>query len=341
LYKNIPIQQFVRPGNAFIFFDVRSPSEFNAGHFPGAFNLPLFNDEERAAVGTAYKQQGRDEAMLLGLELSGPRMKDMVEEALRLAPKKQVALYCWRGGMRSNSVAWLLDWFGFEVTLLQGGYKQFRQWVFQQFEVSRDLMILGGKTGSKKTELLSEIRRSGHQVVDLEGLAAHKGSAFGGIGQQESPTQEQFENTLAMELFQTDPGEKLWLEDESRLIGRKVIPHALWEQMRTAQVMFLDIPAADRAIYLANTYGLMDRELLTASILSIQKRLGGLDTRMAREALEEGNMILTAEILLRYYDKAYMHGLSKREPGTIITLWPSGFDPAQMAAEIIMATKGI
>jgi tRNA 2-selenouridine synthase len=216
----------------------------------------------------------------------------------------------------------------------------YRRWVFRQFEKQYNIVILGGKTGSRKTEVLAEMEALGSQVVDLEGLAHHKGSAFGGIGQMPAPTQEQFENELAWQFSKIDPARPLWLEDESRLIGRKVIPDALWEQMRTAKVLFLDIPAEWRAEYLAETYGKMNKEELAGSILSIQKRLGGLDTKLALQALERDDLAETALILLRYYDKAYLHGLSKREEETVRTIVPVEFDPRKMAEEIASMRGG-
>jgi tRNA 2-selenouridine synthase len=335
LQKYISINDLVQLSGEIPLLDARTPSEYLSGHIPRAVNFPLFFDEERIVIGTLYKQQGREAAILKGLEIIGPRMRPIVEDALKLAPERKVILHCWRGGMRSGSLAWLLDLYGFDVFIIKGGYKQYRRWAFRQFEKEYNLLILGGKTGSRKTEVLAELSAKGEQAIDLEGLAHHKGSAFGGIGQAPAPTQEQFENDLALQLSGIDIQKPLWLEDESRLIGRKVIPDGLWEQMRSARVVFLDIPAEYRAVYLAETYGKMDKEELSASILSIQKRLGGLDTKLALQALENNDLIETALILLRYYDKAYLHGLSKREAEKVVRVVPEEFIPDKMAKEIL------
>ncbi|RYY95648.1 MAG: tRNA 2-selenouridine(34) synthase MnmH, partial [Chitinophagaceae bacterium] len=189
-----------------LLLDVRSPSEYAHAHLPGAMSLPLFSDAERAQVGTAYKQQSREAAIKIGLDHFGPRMRatiETVERAARerdLGPKPVLCIYCWRGGMRSGAVAWLLDLYGFTVHVLDGGYKSFRNYVLETFTLPFRLRILGGYTGSGKTELLPQLKALGETVVDLEGLACHKGSAFGSIDMPPQPTQELFENLLALEL---------------------------------------------------------------------------------------------------------------------------------------------
>ena len=176
----------------------------------------MFTDAERARVGTLYKQQGRDAAMLEGLRIVGPKMALIVEKARMLAPDGKIGVHCWRGGERSASVAWLLEKAGFiEVFTLQRGYKAFRELVLSSFSSPKKLMILGGYTGTGKTEMLALLREQGEQVVDLEGLARHMGSAYGGIGKGAQPTTEHFENLLWDELSKQDPHRTIWLEDES------------------------------------------------------------------------------------------------------------------------------
>ena len=180
--------------------DVRTPAEFAHGHVPGAFNLPLFSDEERVSIGTTYKQVGKEAAILLGFDLTGPKWSGFIKQALEMAPEKKIAVHCWRGGMRSGAMAWALDIYGFEVYQVEGGYKQYRRWVLDQFEATYALFILGGMTGSGKTRILHELRSLGQQVIDLEELAQHRGSSFGSMNKLVQPTQEQFENNLASEL---------------------------------------------------------------------------------------------------------------------------------------------
>jgi tRNA 2-selenouridine synthase len=238
------------------------------------------------------------------------------------AVTKPILVHCWRGGMRSAGIAWLLDLYGFKVYTLAGGYKTFRNWVFEQFEEPGPIHILGGYTGSGKTDLLQMISAQGnYPVIDLEGLAIHKGSAFGAIGLAPQPSQEMFENKLALALFRIRHSEAvkqegrrpIWLEDESQRIGTVNIPAALWEHMRKQPVYFLDIPFEERLKYLAETYGKLNKGDLAAAITRIQKRLGGLETKTALGHLVEGNISGCFDILLKYYDKKYKKSLANRE----------------------------
>ncbi|RYD95740.1 MAG: tRNA 2-selenouridine(34) synthase MnmH, partial [Sphingobacteriales bacterium] len=175
------IDDFLRLSEGALLYDVRSPGEYTHAQLPGAVSLPLFDNEERAQVGTAYKQVSREHAIRLGLDAFGPKMRGMVETVEKAAKKAgldhhaPVYLYCWRGGMRSGAVAWLLDLYGFEVHVLDGGYKAFRNWVLERFTRSYPIRVLGGYTGTGKTELLLQLRKEGETVIDLEGLACHKG----------------------------------------------------------------------------------------------------------------------------------------------------------------------
>jgi tRNA 2-selenouridine synthase len=323
--EKINIERFLKLADQFPVIDVRSPGEYVHAQMPGAYSLPLFNDEERKVVGTAYKQQSREAAIKIGLDFFGVKMKRMVEEVEELMGNKQQAIrenqlpiancllvHCWRGGMRSAAVAWLLDMYGFKVYILTGGYKAFRNWVLEQFQKEYNLKILGGYTGSGKTIILHELTKKGEPVIDLEGLANHKGSAFGAIGEKPQPSQEMFENLLALELFKRSSTE-IWLEDESQRIGRLIIPNNFWENMRNSPLYFLNIPFEERLKYLVKTYGDFDKEKLAEAIERIQKRLGGLETKDALSFLSEGNTKECFSILLKYYDKLYHKGLHNRK----------------------------
>ena len=167
-----------------LLLDVRSPGEYESGHIAGAVNFPLFTDQERAAVGTLYKEKGPDQAILLGLEFVGPKMAEFVREAHRINPrKKPMRMYCFRGGQRSHSMAWLLEGSGFPVTLLKGGYKAYRREAIRSFREPQKVMVLSGCTGCGKTRILQALKERGRQILDLEELSLHKGSAFGGYHQ--------------------------------------------------------------------------------------------------------------------------------------------------------------
>lgn len=320
--KKISIPEFIQRASQSTILDVRSPGEFKHAQIPGAVSLPLFTDEERKIVGTAYKQESRQSAIKLGLDFFGVKMKSMVEAVEKIMadknspdglPLKQTLyVHCWRGGMRSAAVAWLLDIYGYEVYVLNGGYKAYRNWVLQQFEKEYDFKIIGGYTGSGKTQLLQQLKENKQPIVDLEGIAGHKGSAFGGIGLPEQASQEMFENMLALELNK-NAEQLFYIEDESQRIGRLNIPHSFWNTMRTKPVYFLEVPFNERLKFITKEYGILDKEQIKDAILRIQKRLGPLETKTAIQHLNEDNYTECFGILLRYYDKLYLKGLNNRE----------------------------
>jgi len=313
-------EEFISQAQNHPLIDVRSPAEYEHAHIPGAISLPLFSNEERAAIGTLYKQHGREQAMVLGLEYYGRNMQRILNELKNQTSDKQVFIHCWRGGMRSGVVAWMLDLFGYKTATLNKGYKAFRQTVLDSFSQPKNMLILGGKTGSAKTKVLQELILLGEQVIDLEALAHHKGSAFGGINETPASSQEQFENDLFMEFKKFDLSKPVWLEDESQRIGVLNLPNALWMQMRNAKVIYLDIPFEERLNYLVNTYGSLPADQLKAATLRIQKRLGGLDTKNAIQFLAERNWREAFSILLKYYDKAYDKATAERNQTSIIRI---------------------
>ena len=336
--QKINIEQFLQLSAEYTLLDVRSPGEYTHAHIPGALSLPLFTDEERKVVGTAYKQQSREIAIKIGLDYFGIKMRGMVEQVENMLTQKKykkgnkdsvshktVLVHCWRGGMRSAGVAWLLDLYGFKVYTLGGGYKMYRQWARDQFEKKYDFNIIGGYTGTGKTLLLHELKRLGNSVIDLEALACHKGSAFGAMGENPQPSQEMFENLLAVELSSithpinnqdlnslTEP-KVIYIEDESQRIGLLNIPSTLWVSMRKSKVTFINIPFEERLNYLTIEYGVFENEKLVNAIMRIQKRLGGLETKLAINFLLEKNHKECFRILLKYYDKYYEKGLHNRE----------------------------
>lgn len=352
--KKLTISEFLHQSAQHPILDVRSPGEYAQAHIPGAHSLPLFTDEERKTVGTAYKQQSREEAIKFGLDFFGPKMRPMVEEVESIVKSEKIKVksgstgiernngsaqiypissqpsthnsiyvHCWRGGMRSGAVAWLLDLYGFDVYLLEGGYKAYRNWVLEQFEKDYDLKIVGGYTGSGKTPIIQRLQKSGERVIDLEGLANHKGSAFGALGQPPQPRQEMFENLLAMALYFSSPSAEgaqgagvngsIWLEDESQRIGILNIPLAFWKTMRARPVYFIDIPFEERLEYITKEYGGHEKEKLVNAVIRIQKRLGPVETKNAIGLLLEDSHRECFRILLNYYDRHYGKALHNRE----------------------------
>ncbi len=298
-----------------IIIDVRSPAEFEHAHILSALNLPLFDNDERAMIGTTYKKQSREAAIKAGLPLFGNKMLSMVEtvESWIAAAQKDndltkptLYVHCWRGGMRSAAMAWLLDLYGYKVIQLTGGYKAYRNWVLAQFTIPYSLKVLGGYTGSGKTEILHALQEKNYSVIDLEGLAHHKGSAFGAIGQLPQPSQEMFENILATKLWEVNKNNKpIWIEDESQRIGTVLIPTPLFHLMRNSTCYFMTIPFEQRLAFIVEGYGKFDAQSLIEATERIQKRLGGLETKNAVAHIMQGELKEAFSILLKYYDKWY------------------------------------
>jgi tRNA 2-selenouridine synthase len=360
--ERVHIEQFLELAKHHPVIDVRSPGEYKHAHMPGAHPMPLFTDEERKIVGTTYKQESREQAIKIGLHFFGPKMRGMVEQAEQIAqgienwepgdspssaaatnvkspiPNSKILLvYCWRGGMRSGAVSWLLDMYGFKVYTLIGGYKNFRRYVLDTFKLPFPFRVIGGYTGSGKTEVLKALREKNERVIDLEDIAKHKGSAFGNIGMPQQPGQEMFENLLAIELRKmTDDGWQMtepnhhpssiitsssairhlppaiWIEDESQRIGLVNLPNDLWATMRQSPLHFLEIPFEERLRHLVEEYGNLDRERMIDAIGRIREKLGGLNAQNAVSLLQEGNTFESFRILLKYYDKFYLKALHNR-----------------------------
>lgn len=320
MVKVIDIEEFLKlaNNNELPIIDVRSPIEYNHAHIPNAHNVYLFNDEERKDVGTIYKQIGRKEAILKGLEYVSVRMTDILKSIDEIAKKynstNKILMHCFRGGMRSESTAWLCSSYGYDVYMLKGGYKRYRNYVLDSFERDYKIYLLTGRTGSGKTLILNKLKSIGYNVIDLEKIAKHKGSAFGWINEGEQPSQEQFENNLSHELLKYDIDSTLWFEDESLLIGRRAIPKSLFNKMREAQkIIYLDIPKECRAEYIVNTYGKYNIDDLKESILKIKKRLGGERLKESLELLDNGNIYECVLNMLYYYDKAYKLSINENK----------------------------
>jgi len=337
--QRIDIEQFLSLAASHPVLDVRSPGEYTHAHIPGAVSFPLFTDEERKIVGTTYKQKSREEAIKIGLDIFGPTMKEKLIAAEKIAASfykndssrgATLLVHCWRGGMRSAAIAWLLDLYGFTVYTLVGGYKRYRNWVLEELGKPHSLRVIGGYTGSGKTELLQALATAGKPVIDLEKIASHKGSAFGSIGLPKQPGQEQFENNLAdalHSLYRTfsisdnklsalpDLNRDLppiWIEDESQRIGLVNLPGPFWTTMRNAPVYFLEIPFEERLSHIVEEYGALDKTALTDATIRITKKLGHLQARQVADLLAENNIRAAFEILLRYYDKMYAKSLQNR-----------------------------
>jgi tRNA 2-selenouridine synthase len=335
----ITIEDFLKRTDPLPIVDVRAPAEFTHGHIPGAHNIPLFSDEERARVGTTYKQQGREAAILLGFDFTGSKWSGFIRQALELAPQKKLLLHCWRGGMRSSAMAWALDLYGFEVSLLQGGYKHYRRWVARHWEQPYDFRVIGGNTGSGKTEILHQLKTCGEQTVDLEALARHQGSTYGSLNRLVQPTQEQFENDLAHTLSGYDSAKPIWIEDESQNIGSRTLPKPFWLQITKAFHFDLQVPLEQRIAALVKEYGSLDKDFLIDSTERIRKRLGFEQTKNAIAAIREDRMADFIRQVLVYYDKTYRRNLAGLDPANILGVPTTTRDAKQNAQLMLKAAE--
>lgn len=297
--------------------DVRSPSEFKRAQIPGAINLPLLDDEMRHAVGLTYARKGRQDAVREGLRVTANWLPLLAEKLGEVSSEQALRIYCWRGGMRSNAMAFLAGLLGIPSLVLDGGYKAYRRLAHVTFQKPWKLVVLGGMTGSGKTEKLLELKAAGQQVLDLERLASHKGSVFGHLGQRQQPTTEQFENLIFESLRGFDISRHVWVEDESITVGRCFIPRAFFDQMQRAPLLWPEVDRRERARRLAREYGNFAPQELIDAVDKIAKRLGLQRAAQIKDLIIFGALIDAAENLLDYYDKAYQICIQRRAPGLV------------------------
>jgi len=335
--KTVNIQAFLELSKTFPILDVRSESEFEMGHMHNAVNIAILSNEQRKIVGTLYKQHGREVAVYKGLELLGPLMSVRLKKGVKLATNGKILVHCWRGGMRSQFYAFLLHFYGLESILLEGGYKAFRGLVHQTFDKKLNIKVLGGKTGSGKTVVLKKLAELGEQVIDLEAIANHRGSSFGALGLNEQPSQEQFENALFTAISNLDSTKTIWIEDENRTVGSRVIPEGFWNQMKSSSKIFLIRDFEERLDQIMLDYSCFPVKDLIISMQRIGKRLGPQHVKRAIELLENGEIREAFKIALVYYDKAYLFGLEKNKAAEIIMLEGIGLTHPEIAS--LLSTK--
>jgi tRNA 2-selenouridine synthase len=290
--------------------DVRTPLEYEEDHIPGAVNVPLLTNDERVEIGTLYKEQGPHQARLRGLEITAARFPDIVRKISATAGNRPILVYCWRGGLRSKTVVSILELSGFHAIQLLGGYKAFRSHVsayFDPFRPSGPLVVLHGLTGSGKTDFLNRIQSDRYTIIDLEGLAGHRGSAFGALGLSQTLNQKYFESTLWDKLRKSPTGKPIILEGESRRIGRISLPGNFYEVMREGIKIWCETSMGTRIDRLIAEYGKEQyREEMVDALLRIRKKLGGekydeIAGYLARWELRP----FMKGLLENYYDKVY------------------------------------
>lgn len=309
--QTLSAEAFLDESRQGLVIDVRSPGEYRAGHIPGAVSLPLFSDAERAEVGTLYTRVGRNQAVERGLEIVGPKMAGFVRTARQLAEDRTLYIYCWRGGMRSGSMAWLMRTAGMQAAVLEGGYRAYRR-SFAELLASRPwrLIVVGGFTGCGKSAMLRAMADRGEQVLDLEALASHKGSVFGALGQAEQPTTEEFINRIHHSFRNMDPARPVWVEGESQTIGHVTVPTELYRMMQAAPLVLFSLEPQARLRRLVTEYGGFSADELSEAFGKIAKRLGDGYPR-ALQCLRTGNIEQAARIAMNYYDKCYTRSIGK------------------------------
>jgi len=317
--KTVQIEEFMQNRNQYQPVDVRSPGEYRQAHIPGAINVPLFTDEERAIIGITYKNEGIAKAKLLGLKLVAPRLPEMVEQILAAAGKKKILVYCWRGGMRSYSMCALMDALRYPVFQLNGGYKAFRRFIFrfhQEKQITVPVFVLNGLTGVGKTAILQILQSRGHGVLDLEGMANHRGSVFGSVGLGAARSQKDFEALLAYALLDYEDAPYLIIEGEGRRIGHVRLPDYLYTAMLQGAHILVEADLSVRVERIVNEYhGHKDtKEELMAAVSMLQKKLGKAKIQELTEKIRQDRYHEVVLQLCRdYYDQYYGDSKKRRE----------------------------
>ena len=303
--------------------DARSPAEFTDDHLPGAVNWPVLDNDERREVGTELKQVSAFDAKKIGAAMVATRIGELLQAQVQDKPRDWLPLvYCWRGGKRSGTLAWFLDQIGFRTTLVQGGYKAFREQVREQLAtlpLSFDYVVIAGRTGSGKTRLLQALTEEGAQVLDLEGLARHRGSVLGGLPFEAQPTQKAFETQLWHTLSGFDAARPVYVESESRKIGQIQVPSALLDRMRNeGRVVMVTMPDAARIQLLVEEYDFFAEQLERfCGHLDTLVDLRGRETVQAWQALaREGRWAEVFGALMReHYDPLYLKSIGQNYAG--------------------------
>lgn len=332
MFTDVAIDEFLKleeTGNK-VLIDVRSPSEFKEFTIPGSVNIPLFNDEERAEIGTIYKRVSVEAAKERGLEIASGKLPVLVKRFREL--EGPILLFCWRGGMRSKAVSTVLDLVGMDVIRLTGGLQAYRNWVVDklgQFEFPQELIVLNGYTGAGKTLILKKLEQEGYPILDLESLANHRGSIFGQIGLKAN-NQRQFESLLVHDLFKLQGKPFIMIEAESKRIGKSVLPDFLVEKKKQSVQLFVEMPMETRVQHILEEY--RPKEHQGEYLKAFRKIRNRIHTPVAKEIesyIESGQFADAVQLLLKhYYDPRYEHSAEQYGQDQRIILEAQSVDEA-------------
>lgn len=311
--------------------DVRSPKEFADATIPGSINIPLFNNEERAAVGTLYKQQGPEAAKEKGLALFSAKLPEFIAQFRSFTDP--IVVYCWRGGMRSKTAATVLNLMDTPVSRLDGGIRSYRRWVASTLEEQHvalpKMYVLNGYTGSGKTILLKRLQEHGYPILDLEGMANHRGSAFGQVG-LEPNNQKKFDSLLVQALKRYEHASFIFLEGESKRIGKVSLPDFLYDKKENGKQLFIDLPMEKRVQNILNEYDPdAHRDNIMEAFLIIKKRIHTPIAKEIEDDLLQGKFDSATKLLLEYYyDPRYEHTLRNYSDDKKVTIHADNLDEA-------------
>ena len=329
-FKSNDLKEFRKTKGPLI--DVRSPDEYYKGHMPNSINIPIFNNEERSIIGKKYKMSGREIAVREGFKIIDKKIDKLMQDFILIKEEflnstgrkflyeKNIKIYCSRGGMRSQSMLWLLEKFKYPCITLSGGYKTYRNWVLNCFKDKLKLIVIGGKTGTRKTKILTKLKYLKYQILDFESLANHRGSSFGGLGMKEQPTNEQYENLISENLDEFNKLKFIFVEAESANIGKNRIPHEVYRQMKNSKRIEIIRDEKIRIDELVSTYSKYEKKDLKDSVLKISKRLGPQRTKSAIESIDNENWDNVCKSVLDYYDRCYEYELNDKTDVKILNM---------------------
>ena len=329
-FKSNDLKEFRKTKGLLI--DVRSPEEYYKGHMPNSISIPIFDNEERSIIGKKYKIFGREIAVREGFKIIENKIEELIKNFIlikneflistfdKFTNDKNIKIYCARGGMRSQSMLWLLEKFNYPCETLNGGYKTYRNWVLNSFKEKQKIIVIGGKTGTRKTKILNKLKSLDYQILDFESLANHRGSSFGGLGMKEQPTNEQYENLIAEDLNKFNKKDFIFVEAESPNIGMNRIPHDLYKQMKNSKRIEIIRDERIRIKELINTYSKYQKNDLKESVLKISKRLGPQRTKSAIDSIDNEDWEKVCKSVLDYYDRCYEHELKSKEDVKILDM---------------------